>query len=141
MQEDFQTERAFTVHRSAGKCPYTSGHIRPYHNMRSRTSIDPETFGSTSVGTSAGSEKFGGTYSPLDEQSFIRYKTNLRGRDTFTNTGVETFNHGGTFSANTPWRHPFVTSVIGKSSPSMLMNRPLNLSDNSNAFSNPINWT
>ena len=93
MQEDFQTGRSTYVHLNAGKCPFTSGHIRPYHNMRSRTSLDADTFGTTSVGSTAGSVKPGGTYSPMDEQSFIRFKTGLRGRDVFTNTGVETFNN------------------------------------------------
>ena len=140
MQEDFQTSRSNFVHLSAGKCPFATGNIRPYHNMRSRTSIDPDTFGSTSVGTSAGSVKPGGTYSSLDEMSFVKHRMGLRGGDVNTNTGVETFTN--THHNYQPWSQSS-TSVMGRGLDAPLYNRPVNMSNrNMEAFiSNPVNWT
>ncbi len=133
MQEDFQTNRATFVHLNRTKCPFTSGHIRPYHNMRSRTSLDPDTFGSTSVGTSAGTVKPGGTYSALDERDFIKFRTGLRGGDTTTNTGVETFTnafHNYSVNGENDSRYP-------------LYNRPINTSYGSveSFVNNPILYT
>ena len=127
MQEDFQSDRAFYVQRQAMKCPFTAGVIRPYHNMRSKTSLDPETFGSTSVGSTAGSVKDGGTYSPLEERSFIRHKTGLRGGDTLSNTGVETFTN--TFHNYQPWKAPTAASMVGLGHPSAMWNTPQNWSN------------
>ena len=133
MQEDFQTSRATFVHLNRAKCPFTSGHIRPYHNMRSRTSLDPDTFGSTSVGTSAGSVKPGGTYSAMDEQSFVRFKTGLRGGDVMSNTGVETF-------TNTFNNYPVNFGGDGRYP---VYNRPMNNSYNGveSFAANPVMFT
>ena len=122
MQEDFQSDRAFYVQRQHMRCPFTAGVVRPYNNMRAKASFDDGTFGTTSVGSTAGSVKEGGTYNSLDERSFIRHKTGLRGVDTTSNTGVETFTD--TFHNYSPFRPPTATSVIGLSHPSALYQTP-----------------
>ena len=102
--------------------------------------LDPATFGSTSVGATAGSIKDGGTYNSLDERSFIRHKTGLRGGDTLTNTGVETFTN--TYHHYQPWTSPHKNSVIGMSHPSAMFNVPQNWSGHMDRFSNdPMAWT
>lgn len=138
MQEDFQSDRAFHVHTRSAQCPMTSGHVRPYFNMRSKASFDAGMFGSTSVGSSAGSVKEGGTGSPMDEASFVRYKTGLRGSDTMSNTGVETFKN--TFYNYQPFRSPNVNSVIGLGLATPVYNAPQNLSKNM-MTNNPLRWT
>ena len=132
MDEDFHTSRSTYVHLNANKCPYTSGHVRPYFNMRSRTSLDPDTFGSTSVGSTAGSIKDGGTYNALDERSFIKYKTQLRGMDVQTNTGVEMFKN--TFHNYPVWQQPGNMSATGQHTPTPMYHRPIN-----HSWSNPMN--
>ena len=133
MQEDFQTSRATFVHLNRSKCPFTSQSIKPYHNMRSRTSLDPDTFHTSGVGTSAGTTRPGGTSSSLDELSFVKYRTGLRGGDVNTNTGVESF-------TNVFHNYP----VTGGYDPQFpIYNRPMNISTygRENFVSNPVMFT
>ena len=138
MQEDFQSDRAFHVLTKSASCPMASGHVRPYHNMRSKASFDPNMLGGTSVGSSAGSVKDGGTSSCMDELSFAKYRTGLRGDDVLTNTGVETFQN--TYYNYQPFRAPHAGSTIGLSVAAPVYNSPQNLSKN-NFANNPIQWT
>lgn len=126
MQEDFQSDRAFHVLTRSAACPMSEGVIRRYDNMKSRVSFDPETFGSTSVGPSAGSVKEGGTGS-MDELSFIPYRTGMRGIGVNTNTGTETYQN--------PFYHyqPFRGGIP-------IYNTPQNHS-NQATFNNPVHWT
>lgn len=138
MQEDFQSDRAFHVLTKAASCPMASGHVRPYFNMRSKASFDPNMLGSTSVGSCAGSVKEGGTASEMDELSFVRHRTGLRGGDVLTNTGAETFQN--THYNYQPYRQPHTGSVLGLSVATPVYNAPQNLSKN-NFANNPIKWT
>lgn len=132
MQEDFQTSRATFVHLNRSKCPFTSGHIKPMHNMRRHTNIDSDTFDTSGVGTSAGTTRPGGTSSSLDELSFVKYRTGLRGGDVNTNTGVESFSntfHNYPVSGGNDARYP-------------IYSRPMNLRSMQESFAaNPIAWT
>ena len=134
MLESFNDDRAFEVTRKLNACPLSGNSVRPYNNLRSKFSIDAsETFASTNVGSSAGGESVASM--PMADMNTIRYRTGIRGADTFTNHGVETFQN--TTHSNSPWVPTSYNSVIGAGSPSLLMNRPLNLTHNTN----PVPYT
>lgn len=91
--------------------------------MTKRASLDPDTFGSTSAGTSAGTVKSGGTYSPLEERGFYTHRLGIRGGDTLTNTGTETFGntyHNYDVTAGNDVRYPIYNRPINTSRPGQL---------------------
>ena len=56
MQEDFNSDTGFVKIRSAAKCPFAAGTIRPYHNKRAYAAFEPSTFGTPQgAGVTAGS--------------------------------------------------------------------------------------
>lgn len=70
MQEDFGSDRATFIALNRQTLP-------PFiYNNKSNALLDRDTF-----------------ISPLTETNMVRHYTTLRGGDTFTNTGTETFNH------------------------------------------------
>ncbi len=120
MQEDFNSDVGFVKIRSAAKCPFASGTIRPYHNKRAYAAFEPSTFGTpqgagVTAGSSFNDHDAAGT---LGERSIISFKTGYRGTQEAMDNPTNTFQNiknsdyysnafsGGMSTASRPTQDP-----------------------------------